>query len=94
MLNCVTEAFAALPALSTVPSGSRAATMSGTKGRVLVIDDDQSMCETLSSALARRNFSVVWSTVGREALALLDHGDFDVVLTDLNMEDLSGLALA
>jgi two-component system response regulator HydG len=62
--------------------------------RVLVVDDDQPLCETLEAALVRRDFSVTWHTSGDEALALMDTGDdFDVVVTDLHMSHLDGIAL-
>ena len=61
--------------------------------RVLVVDDDQAMCETLAAYLGRRGFSVEWRTSAREALSLLDGKDFDVLLTDLVMNDMDGLAL-
>jgi two-component system response regulator AtoC len=52
---------------------------------ILVIDDDEAMCETLERALARRGFRAVTATSGAEAKALLVTNDFEVVLTDLRM---------
>jgi CheY-like chemotaxis protein len=63
------------------------------RDRVLVVDDDRPMCETLASCLGRRGFDVAWRTSGRDALALLDGHDFDVMLTDLHMDEMDGLAL-
>ncbi len=51
------------------------------------------MCETLAEWLARRGFAASWRTSGPVALALLDEQDFDVVITDLNMSEMDGLAL-
>jgi two-component system response regulator AtoC len=62
-------------------------------GTVLIVDDDQSMVETLSKAMARRGFVVTASTSAVEALKLLDEQDFDVVVTDLHMDGMNGLAL-
>ena len=75
------------------PPDPRSTQAAAAIGRVLVIDDDQPMCETLGTVLARRGFSVVWRTRGADAMALLDQGDFDVVLTDLNMDGMDGYAL-
>ncbi len=61
--------------------------------RVLVVDDDQSMCETLASALVRRGFVVTWRTAALDALALLEQEDFDAVVTDLHLGGLDGLGL-
>jgi DNA-binding NtrC family response regulator len=60
--------------------------------RVLIVDDDQALCETLEAGLVRRELAVTWRTSGDDGLALLDQGDFDVVVTDLNMGQLDGIA--
>jgi DNA-binding NtrC family response regulator len=62
-------------------------------GRILFVDDDQSMCETVEMALGRRGFAVSWRTSGEEALSLLLAEDFQCVVTDLHMEGLDGLEL-
>jgi DNA-binding NtrC family response regulator len=62
-------------------------------GRVLVVDDEQSMCELVAEGLGSRGYAIEWRTSGEEALGLLESGDFDVVLTDLHLEGASGLEL-
>ena len=62
-------------------------------GRVLVADDDRSMCELLQAGLVRRGFEVTWRTSAAEALAAMSEGDFDVIVTDLNMPGTNGLEL-
>ena len=59
--------------------------------RVLLIDDDQSMCEMMASALQGRGYDVTWRTRGSDALGLVSEQDFDAVVTDLNLEKMSGL---
>jgi two-component system, NtrC family, response regulator AtoC len=61
--------------------------------RVLIVDDDEALCRTLEAGLLKRDFAVAWRTTGDEALALLDSSDFHVVVTDLNMSHLDGIAL-
>jgi two-component system response regulator HydG len=61
-------------------------------GNVLIVDDDQSMAETLTKAMTRRGFVVTWKTSAVDALKLLDEQDFDVVVTDLHMEGMNGFA--
>jgi len=63
------------------------------QGRILIIDDDRSMCEILESALRRRDFEVAWRTSPDEGLRVLGDQDFDVVVTDLNMQGMSGVDL-
>jgi two-component system, NtrC family, response regulator AtoC len=60
--------------------------------RVLIVDDDQALCETLEAGLVRRDLAVTWRTSADLALALLDQGDFDVIVTDLHMGQLDGIA--
>ena len=51
--------------------------------RILVIDDDQSMCELLQESLERSGWQVEWRTRGDEGLELIREKDFDVVITDV-----------
>lgn len=60
--------------------------------RVLVVDDDEMMCQFLERMLERRGFTVFSETSPREAIERLTHEDFDVVVSDLNMEGLDGMA--
>jgi two-component system response regulator AtoC len=61
--------------------------------RVLVVDDEQSMCEFLHAELSTRGFDIVFRTSADEAFTLLGSEDFDVVVTDLNMRGMNGLGL-
>ena len=61
--------------------------------RVLIIDDDRSMCEVLESELRQRNFEVFTLTSADEALRRLNDEDFGIVVTDINMQGMSGVDL-
>jgi DNA-binding NtrC family response regulator len=63
------------------------------KGRILIVDDDRAMCEMLEGALKRRGFECASRTSAEEALQLLASEEFDVIVTDLNMQGTSGLEL-
>ncbi len=62
-------------------------------GRLLVVDDDRGMCETLALVLGKRGFDVTWTTSPAEVVDRLRTADVDVVVTDLNMPGMSGLEL-
>jgi DNA-binding NtrC family response regulator len=70
-------------------AGSRAALPGG---RVLLVDDDEAMCEFLTQSLQRQGLRVVAETSTHDALERLAGQDFDVVVSDLKMEGLDGLA--
>jgi len=63
------------------------------KAKVLIVDDDTSMCELLAEGLVQHGYEARWNASPQEALAQLAEQDFDVVLTDINMRDMSGLEL-
>ncbi len=61
--------------------------------RVLLVDDDAPLCETLALGLGKRGFTVETRLSADDALRALDAADFDAVVTDLNMRGTSGLEL-
>ncbi len=63
--------------------------MGGT--RLLVIDDDLSMCELIRDSLASGGYEVDSRLRADEGLDLLRERDFDVIVTDLNLEGMSGI---
>ena len=62
-------------------------------GRVMIVDDDRNMCELIETDLASREIRSEWRTSAEEALRAIQEGDFDAILTDLQMPGLNGLAL-
>ncbi len=62
-------------------------------GRVLIVDDDRALCETLEIALTKRDFRCTSRTSARDALLATADAEFDVVVTDLNMREISGIEL-
>jgi DNA-binding NtrC family response regulator len=61
--------------------------------RILVVDDDELMRSFLSSVLREEGYGVEEARNGTEGLAKLPGSDFELVITDLRMPDMSGLAL-
>ncbi len=61
--------------------------------RVLLVDDDVSLCETIDIGLRRRDCEVAWRTSAGEALDLLRTDEFDAVVTDLHMQGVHGIEL-
>ncbi len=62
--------------------------------RILVVDDEETIREIVSSMLSSAQFESRQASSGMEALALLDSGEeFDLVLSDLMMAEMDGIAL-
>jgi two-component system, NtrC family, response regulator PilR len=59
--------------------------------RILVADDERSLREFLEIVLAGEGHDVETVADGATALARLEHGDYDLVLTDLKMPGVSGM---
>jgi two-component system response regulator HydG len=60
---------------------------------ILVVDDERSTLEALSTILSREGHDVVTVASGQEALALLQDEDLDLLLSDVKMPKMDGLAL-
>jgi signal transduction histidine kinase/DNA-binding response OmpR family regulator len=58
--------------------------------RILVVDDEPRMCQSLRQLLAGRGYMVETAASGREALRCLAAQALDLVLLDLVLPDLSG----
>ena len=60
-------------------------------GHILIIEDDKDMCEMLDVGLVRRGFSTSSCVHGLEGVAAIDREQPDVILTDINLPDVSGV---
>ena len=63
------------------------------QAKLLVVDDDQDMLRLLESWLQKVDYDVQTVTSGAEALAQIEIDKPDLVLTDLFMEEMDGMAL-
>jgi two-component system, NtrC family, response regulator HydG len=61
--------------------------------RVLVVDDRPEMAEMIADDLCDRGYEGIAVTSGSKALQMLRAERFDVVVTDLRMPDVDGLAV-
>lgn len=61
--------------------------------RLLFVDDEQELLETLSNAISRRGINVTCASSGEQALRLLEKQLFDVALVDVKMPGMDGVNL-
>lgn len=61
--------------------------------RILIVDDDDIMRESLVTVLTARGFDCAQAANGEEALAQLQQSEFEVVITDIEMPEMNGIAL-
>ncbi len=61
--------------------------------KILVVDDERSIRNTLKDILENENFEIVLAEDGLEALDKLELGPFDVILCDIKMPQMDGIEL-
>ena len=61
--------------------------------RILVVDDDPHMQEGIRVSLSRGNYEIVVVSDGLQAIEAIERHDFDLVITDQQMPQMSGLEL-
>ena len=62
-------------------------------GRVLIADDEIQLLSLLSEVLSTKGYEASCHPSGREALEALQGREFDIVMADLKMPDMDGIAL-
>ncbi|HEY2524307.1 MAG TPA: sigma-54 dependent transcriptional regulator, partial [Candidatus Binataceae bacterium] len=62
-------------------------------GRLLVVDDERGILVALKGLFSKEGYEVETAESGEEALARVKAGPFDVIITDLSLQGMSGLDL-
>jgi DNA-binding response OmpR family regulator len=60
-------------------------------GRILLVEDDATIGEVLTSSLRSHGYGVSWALTGSRALSCAEAGAVDLVLLDLGLPDLDGV---
>ena len=61
--------------------------------RILVVDDETPVRTMIAASLERQGYDIELASGGREALEALELNTFNLVLTDIVMQDVNGIAL-
>ena len=73
---------------------ARVATPENMPRRILVVDDDSLVCDSIRRILELDQHQVEIATSGHDALAAIQQGTFDLVIVDYEMPGTKGDALA
>jgi DNA-binding NtrC family response regulator len=63
------------------------------RGSILVVDDEKGQREILGTILKKEGYAIEAVPGAREALELMETGEYDIILTDLKMQGMSGMEL-
>jgi two-component system response regulator HydG len=61
--------------------------------RILVVDDDEAHAQAVADSLSDEAVECTMATRGQQAIELIERENFDVIVTDLRMPDVDGLAV-
>lgn len=67
--------------------------MISAKPRILVVDDDRSICKLMGSMLELEAYPFRVATSGEQAMRAMDEEQFDILVSDIYLGDASGLHL-
>jgi len=77
----------------TDETAGRTALRTRQAARILIVDDEAHVRSMIGATLERQGYDVQLAASGREALDLLERNSFDLVLTDIVMQDGNGITL-
>ena len=83
------RARTALPSADAIPAEQRAKR----KGRILVVDDEPMLCSAVERILSVEHDVTVVQSARRALEILKDDAQFDVILSDLMMPQMTGIEL-
>lgn len=63
------------------------------KKNILVIEDESAIADTITYALSTEGFNPVWVSTGGEALEKINSDNFDLIIIDIGLPDISGFEL-
>src|SRR5260221_4794331 len=93
MPESTTEVFVPLNETAIAPSSTGSSATPAVTARILVIDDEASIRESLEVLLSLEGYATTMAVDGEEGLRMIETENFDLVLLDLALPGQSGLEL-
>src|SRR5258708_13653070 len=81
----------AVSEITAIPRRTAPESKAPSAGRILIIDDEAEIRESLETLLQLEGYTVVVAGTGREGLAQIGQRAFDVVMLDLALPDKNGI---
>ncbi len=79
--------------LSVASADKRTGVKARKVARILVVDDEAHVRSMIAATLERQGYEVMLASGGREAIEAIDQDTFELILTDIVMQEGNGLAL-
>jgi len=67
--------------------------MGGSRGKILIIDDEELICKSLGLLLKSQGYEVQSRHIAMEGINEARTGEYDVILVDLVMPEIDGLSI-
>ena len=61
--------------------------------KILIVDDEPQICDSLNILLSRQGYDITTVQSGKKALEILKDNQFDLLLLDMVIPDLSGFEI-
>lgn len=61
------------------------------KGKVLIVDDERMICDSLGLILSRRGIEITTALNGQDAIRLIKKNDYNLIILDFSLPDIDGL---
>ena len=59
--------------------------------KILIIDDEELVVRSLSNALKRSGYEVMFAKRSEDAIVMVEEEDFDLIISDIRMPGLNGI---
>jgi len=93
VINRNPMAFPQLPHANTTRDRILLEDITVQRGKVLIVDDEIDIVNTLQAYLTEKGYKTLGCTSGKGAIERLNKSDFDILLIDLAMPEMNGIEL-